>query len=89
MAPAVLIDSTLDFAPAKIKLIGDSPPLRSLLLSPPSLSSHPEKLDNVVAAHDRNATDIQMLDRLSLSLVSLPEANGPYDQTCYEQGPNL
>ena len=74
MAPAVLIDSTLDFAPTKTKSIGDSPPLRSLLLSPPSLSSHPEKLDNVVAAHDRNATDIQMLDRLSLSLVSLPEA---------------
>ena len=47
---------------------------RTLLLSPPSLSSHPEKLDNVVVAHDRNATDIQMLDRLSLSLVSLPES---------------
>lgn len=47
---------------------------RTLLLSPPSLSSHPEKLDNILAAHDRNATDIQMLDRLSLSLVALPES---------------
>lgn len=47
---------------------------RTLLLSPPSLSSHPEKLNIVLASHDRAATDIQMLDRLSLSLVSLPEA---------------
>ena len=47
---------------------------QTLLLSPPSLSSHPEKLNNILEAHDRNATDIQMLDRLSLSLVSLPES---------------
>ena len=72
MAPAMTIDNTSDFTPAKTAN-GSSPP-RSLLLSPPSLSSHPEKLNNVLAAHDRNATDIQMLDRLSLSLVSLPEA---------------
>jgi hypothetical protein len=45
---------------------------RTLLLSPPSLSSHPEKLDVVFEAHDRSATDIQMLDRLSLNLVTLP-----------------
>ncbi|MCJ1243474.1 electron carrier [Trapelia coarctata] len=45
---------------------------RTLLLSPPSLSSHPEKLNQVVEAHDRHATDIQMLDRLALSLVQLP-----------------
>jgi hypothetical protein len=45
---------------------------RTLLLSPPSLSSHPEKLNQVVEAHDRHVTDIQMLDRLSLSLVLLP-----------------
>lgn len=45
---------------------------RTLLLSPPSLSSHPERLDKVLAARDRTATDIQMLDRLALSLVSLP-----------------
>ena len=48
---------------------------RTLLLSPPSLSSNPDRLDNVLAAHDRNATDIQMLDRLSLSLVSLPQSS--------------
>ena len=45
---------------------------RVLLLSPPSLSSHPEKLNSILEAHDRHATDIQMLDRLSLSLVQLP-----------------
>lgn len=51
------------------------PPLRrTLLLSPPSLSSHQEKLNNVLEMHDRSATDMQMLDRLALGLVSLPEA---------------
>ena len=74
MAPAVTIDNTMDFAPAQTKTASGSSPLRSLLLSPPSLSSHPDKLNNVLAAHDRNATDMQMLDRLALSLVSLPEA---------------
>jgi anamorsin len=47
---------------------------RTLLVAPPSLSSHEEKLNNIFEAHDRVATDIQMLDRLSLGLVSLPEA---------------
>jgi anamorsin len=47
---------------------------RTLLVAPPSLSSHEEKLNNIFEAHDRAATDIQMLDRLSLGLVSLPQA---------------
>lgn len=74
MTPAVTIDDTSDFTPFQKTTAGGSSSLRSLLLSPPSLSSHPDKLDKVLAAHNRNATDIQMLDRLSLSLVSLPEA---------------
>lgn len=45
---------------------------RTLLLAPPSISAHPEALDAIFEAHDRNATDIQMLDRLALGLVSLP-----------------
>lgn len=45
---------------------------RTLLLSPPSVSAHPETLEAVLEAHDRDATDIQMLDRLSLGLVALP-----------------
>ena len=47
---------------------------RTLLVAPPSLSSHEEKLNSVFEAHNRAATDIQMLDRLSLGLVTLPEA---------------
>ena len=47
---------------------------RILLLSPPSLSSHQEKLTQVLGMHDRSSTDMQMLDRISLGLVSLPEA---------------
>jgi len=74
MTPAITCDNTSDFVPMQSKATGTLSALRTLLLSPPSLSSHPEKLDNVLAAHDRNATDIQMLDRLSLSLVSLPRA---------------
>ena len=46
--------------------------LRTLLISPPSVASHPARLESLHAAHDRAATDIQMLDRLALGLVSLP-----------------
>lgn len=70
MAPSLTIDASDDFVlPTK------APPAqstRTLLLSPPSLSAHPEKLNEV--PHDRKITDIQMLDRLSLGLVSLPES---------------
>ena len=71
MAPSIAVDDLSDFTP---NLPAKSTTPRTLLLSPPSLSSHPDKLNDVVAAHDRSATDIQMLDRLSLSLVSLPDA---------------
>lgn len=47
---------------------------RTLLLAPPSIASHEEMLRQVLAAHDRSVTDLQMLDRLSAGLVSLPEA---------------
>lgn len=47
---------------------------RTLLLSPPSLSSHQEKLTNVLEMHNRAATDMQMLDRLAAGLVSLPQS---------------
>lgn len=77
MASAIAIDDSSDFTPIHAKTTGTSSLPRTLLLSPPSLSSHPERLDNVLAAHDRNATDIQMLDRLSLFLVTLPQ--GTYD----------
>lgn len=75
MAPAVVIDNTpdfsMDFDPTPTKTTAASTP-RTLLLAPPSVASHPESLSRVAEAYDRNATDIQMLDRLSLGLVSLP-----------------
>ena len=74
MAPSVTFDTTSDFNATSATVTKASSEQRTLLLSPPSLSSHPEKLNNVIEAHDRNVTDIQMLDRLSLGLVSLPES---------------
>ncbi|KAL8770262.1 MAG: hypothetical protein Q9209_003898 [Squamulea sp. 1 TL-2023] len=74
MSPSVVLDDTSDFQSTAATAYSNGTPPRILLLSPPSLSSHPEKLKDIVAAHDRSATDIQMLDRLSLSLVHLPEA---------------
>ena len=69
MSPsAILADTTADFQ----KVQPESTGARTLLLAPPSLSSHPEALDAVFEAHDRSSTDIQMLDRLSLGLVTLP-----------------
>lgn len=71
MAPALTLDNASDFNPTAPFTEAAMP--RTLLLSPPSLSSHPERLEEIRAAHDRDATDIQMLDRLSMNLVSLPE----------------
>lgn len=73
MAPSFTIDNTSDFEmPAATTNATTTTTQRTLLLAPPSLSAHPEALTTVLAAHDRNATDIQMLDRLALGLVSLP-----------------
>lgn len=75
MAPSFTIDTTSDFEMPTASPTPTTKPTqqqRTLLLAPPSLSAHPEALTNVLAAHDRNATDIQMLDRLALGLVSLP-----------------
>lgn len=73
MAPSLVMDTSDDFVvPTKA-----TPPQiakRTLLLSPPSLSSHQEKLTNVLQMHDRSVTDMQMLDRLAMGLVSLPES---------------
>nr|A1CQP0.2 RecName: Full=Fe-S cluster assembly protein dre2; AltName: Full=Anamorsin homolog [Aspergillus clavatus NRRL 1] len=47
---------------------------RTLLLSPPSLSSQPERLNGILQSYDRKTTDLQMLDRLILGVVNLPDA---------------
>ncbi|KAG2165034.1 hypothetical protein VTO58DRAFT_108039 [Aureobasidium pullulans] len=69
MAPGITIDNTSDFSFAPPSAKSQD---RTLLLAPPSIASHPDALNSIVEAHDRNATDIQMLDRLALGLVSLP-----------------
>ncbi|KAI9686568.1 MAG: electron carrier [Bathelium mastoideum] len=74
MAPAVTIDASSDFDSPAIHAVKPRVSTRTLLLAPPSISSHPEALDKVFEAHDRNATDIQMIDRLALGLVSLPDS---------------
>lgn len=53
---------------------GAKPSERLLLLSPPSISSHPDKLNKILESHSRATTDLQMLDRLAAGLISLPES---------------
>lgn len=75
MSPAtVTIDNTGDFVAPSAAAQGGAAPARTLLLAPPSIASHEEKLRDVLAAHERSTTDLQMLDRLSAGLVSLPDA---------------
>jgi hypothetical protein len=47
---------------------------RTLILCPPSVSSHPEVLEKALSTIDRSSADVQMLDRLSLNLASLPDS---------------
>ncbi|KIW32387.1 uncharacterized protein PV07_03938 [Cladophialophora immunda] len=72
MSPSVLMDTSDDFVMPSSKAPQSSH--RTLLLSPPSLSSHQEILTGLMEMHDRAHTDLQMLDRLSLGLVSLPQS---------------
>jgi anamorsin len=72
MSPSVLMDTSDDFVMPNSKAA--QPSTRTLLLSPPSLSSHQEKLTAVIEMHDRAHTDLQMIDRLALGLVSLPQS---------------
>ncbi|KJZ72228.1 Fe-S cluster assembly protein dre2 [Hirsutella minnesotensis 3608] len=72
MAPSpAVIDMASDFNPAQ-------PPSatpaagRNLLLAPPSVAAHEEKLRDVFATFDRANTDLQMIDRLSAGLITLP-----------------
>lgn len=75
MAPSVTIDNDSDFTPtASFPTKASSFNARTLLLAPPSISSHEESLRNVLASHDRAVTDLQMLDRLSAGLVTLPDS---------------
>lgn len=74
MAPSVIIDNDSDFSPMVASTKAPSYSPRTLLLAPPSISSHEENLRSVLATHDRAATDLQMLDRLSAGFVTLPDS---------------
>jgi anamorsin len=74
MAPSVVIDNDSDFTPMEASTTSASFQARTLLLAPPSISSHEENLRNVLALHDRSTTDLQMLDRLAAGLVALPDS---------------
>jgi hypothetical protein len=71
MAPAITIENDSDFNPQISCAKMGSSGARNLLLAPPSIASHEEKLRNVLSMHDRAFTDLQMLDRLAAGLVTL------------------
>ena len=76
MSPSVVtIDATddWDMTPVAPKSNGNATSLqRVLLLAPPSVAAHEEKLRDLFQSYDRSTTDLQMLDRLSAGFVSLP-----------------
>lgn len=76
MAPS--IDFSSDFSPiatsTKLSPLNTQSLPRTLLLAPPSTSSHEEILRRVLGSYDRTVTDLQMLDRLSAGLVTLPDS---------------
>ena len=74
MAPSITIENDSDFTPMVSSTKPSSFNARTLLLAPPSISSHEQNLRNVLASQDRAVTDLQMLDRLSAGLVSLPDS---------------
>jgi hypothetical protein len=75
MAPhTILIDTADDFAPVLSRPSGPAMAKRNLLLAPPSVASHEEKLRAIFTTFDHANTDLQMLDRLSAGFVSLPAA---------------
>ncbi|KAI0601488.1 Fe-S cluster assembly protein dre2 [Biscogniauxia sp. FL1348] len=76
MSPSVVsIDTSSDFSfPVAKTVRKGTSDARTLLLAPPSIASHEERLRDALATHDRSVTDLQMLDRLSAGLVNLPEA---------------
>ncbi|PYH79779.1 Fe-S cluster assembly protein Dre2 [Aspergillus uvarum CBS 121591] len=75
MAPSfVTIDTTPDFdltPPPSVKSINPSSQ-RILLLAPPSIATHEEKLRDLFTTYDRSTTDLQMLDRIAGGFASLP-----------------
>ncbi|KAM7203772.1 Cytokine-induced anti-apoptosis inhibitor 1, Fe-S biogenesis domain containing protein [Rhypophila sp. PSN 637] len=76
MAPST-IDFSDDFNPTAPSTNGTSTAAaqqRTLLLAPPSIASHEERISELFAVFSRNTTDLHMLDRLAAGLVTLPAA---------------
>ncbi|KAF4313129.1 Anamorsin [Botryosphaeria dothidea] len=72
MAPSVTLDLSSDFEPVAAHPTKPAAASRTLLVAPPSVAAHPETLNRIFESHDRNITDLQMLDRLAVGLVALP-----------------
>lgn len=68
MSPSIVTIDTSDDMDFNMTSSSD----RTLLLAPPSIAAHEEKLHAVFATHDRSSTDLQMLDRLAAGLIKLP-----------------
>lgn len=82
MSPSlVTIDTSPDFnfggvsttTATTTKNGSSNPSTRTLLLAPPSVASE-GSLTSLLPSYDRTTTDLQMLDRLSAGLVTLPAA---------------
>ncbi|KAJ5725366.1 uncharacterized protein N7483_006723 [Penicillium malachiteum] len=73
MAPSFMTidtnDSDVFMAPPPSKPVDTS---RTLLLAPPSIATQEDKLRAVFSSFPRTSTDLQMLDRLSAGIVTLP-----------------
>ncbi|KAE8356795.1 Fe-S cluster assembly protein dre2 [Aspergillus coremiiformis] len=63
---SITIDTSVDLD------LPTPPQKRNLLLAPPSVAAHEEKLRQIFSTFDRSSTDLQMLDRLSAGFVALP-----------------
>lgn len=66
------MDFSDDFAPAPA--VKAMPVQRTLLLAPPSVAAHEEKLKDIFTVYDRASSDLHMLDRLNAGFVKLPPA---------------
>ena len=87
MAPST-IDFSDDFNPAAAAppSNGPSSAQRTLLLAPPSIAAHEERISELYTVFSRSTTDLHMLDRLASGLVTLPAAT--YDLILVLTDPN-
>ncbi|CCC12395.1 hypothetical protein SMACR_05572 [Sordaria macrospora] len=75
MSP-ITLDFSSDFNPAITTGAGSSSSStqRTLLVAPPSVASHEERISALFTTYPRDTTDLHMLDRLAAGLVTLPQS---------------